>query len=58
MGRPNKKPARRVEIKKAHRMRVGYTCAMHISDFMLWKAIAFLVVVAIYRFLVGFSGKD
>jgi hypothetical protein len=31
---------------------------MHISEFMLWKAIAFLVIVAIYRFLKGFSGKD
>jgi hypothetical protein len=31
---------------------------MQISEFMLWKAIVLLVVVAIYRFLVGFSGKD
>ena len=31
---------------------------MHFTEFMLWKALAFLVIVAIYRFLVGLSGRD
>lgn len=47
-----------LEMKKALRL-LGraYICGMEFTDYLIWKAVAVLVVVAVYEFWKGFTGR-